>query len=73
MKHRWSDKVDFPLANNSERTCTRGCGWVKLKRHEYPPGSRFGTHWTEYWRELDKFEGQGTPACEPVAAEIAVA
>lgn len=60
MRHRWGDKTVFP--HKSERVCTR-CGLVKVTRHE-SEGAR-DVHWQEFWRGLDRIEGEGTPACEP--------
>ncbi len=48
MKHRWGDKVYFPLANKTEREC-RSCGIVKVSRHEHEGGRDL--HWTEFWRD----------------------
>ncbi len=62
-----SEKTSFPLANKSERQCL-DCGLVKVSRHEYGAGSIHGTHWTEFWRGLDRIECKGTPACEFSAA-----
>lgn len=67
-RHRWSEKTDHPLAHKSERECLNGCGIVKVTRHEFEGGRE--THWTEFWRGLDRFEGKGTPVCEPVDAKM---
>lgn len=64
MKHRWGEKTTFPY--KSERECLNGCRTIKVTWHQAE-----GAHdvdWTEYWRDGDKLECDGTPACEPVAA-----
>ena len=66
-RHRWSDKVEFPLAHKSERECLNGCGIVKVTRHESEAGR--DQHWIEFWRGLDKISVGKTPACEPAAPE----
>jgi hypothetical protein len=54
-RHAWGDPVRF--AYKSERECMNGCGIVKVTRHE-------GTqHWTEFWRDGERIEGDGTPQC----------
>lgn len=58
MKHRWGARE--PKAEKTERECTRGCGTIKVTFH------RGGRHWTEFCRDGEKFEGRGTPVCEPV-------
>ena len=62
MKHRWGDKVDFPLAHKSERTCTNGCGITKVHRHETEGGRE--KHWYEFWRDGERIECEGTPTCD---------
>ena len=61
-RHRWGDKVVIS-PHKTECECLNGCGIVKVSRHEYPAGSIYGTHWTEFWRGLDQIEGKGTPEC----------
>jgi hypothetical protein len=63
-RHRWSEKAVFP--HKSERACLRGCGIVKVTRHE--PDAR-PPHWVEYWRGLDKIDCVGAPVCEPVEVD----
>jgi hypothetical protein len=65
-RHRWGDKVAFP--NKSERECLNGCGTIKVTRHEFQGGRDL--HWTEFWRGLDRIEGEGTPACEPIQEQV---
>jgi hypothetical protein len=62
-RHKWGDKVRFPLANKSEQQCKR-CDMVKVSRREYPPGGE--TYWTEFWRDLERVDdGSGaTPPCD---------
>ncbi|MGA7072115.1 hypothetical protein [Bradyrhizobium sp.] len=60
MKHRWGDKVAFPLANKSECEC-RNCGLVKVSRHECEGGR--DVYWTEFWCDMERIEGDGTPPC----------
>jgi len=64
MKHRWGDKIYFPLAGKTECECRNGCGIVKVSRHECEGGREL--HWTEFWRDAERIEGSGTPACKPV-------
>lgn len=68
-RHRWGDKVQFPLAHKSERECLNGCGIIKVSFHQWD-GAR-DLYWTEFWRGLDKIAGAGeaTPKCEPVRAD----
>lgn len=58
-RHKWGDKVQFPLARKSERECVHGCGIIKVTRHEH------NSHWIEFWRGLEKISVGKTPACEP--------
>lgn len=62
MKHRWGNKVDFPLARKSERTCTNGCGITKVHRYETEGGRE--EHWPEFWRDGERIECERTPACD---------
>ena len=64
-RHRWGDRVQF--AHKSERECMNGCGIVKVSRHESEGGR--GRYWTEFWRDLEQIEGEGTPVCEPVRVD----
>ena len=64
QRHRWGDPLRSE--HKSERECTT-CGLIKVTRHESEGGSDL--HWTEFWRGLDRIEGDGTPACEPVGVE----
>jgi hypothetical protein len=66
MKHRWGEKSVVSL-QKTERECV-GCGIVKVTRHETEAGRDL--HWVEYWRDLEKIECVGTPACEPVNATM---
>lgn len=65
-RHRWGDKVHFPLANKTERECQNGCGITKVSRHETEGGRDI--YWTEFWRGLEQIHGEGTPTCEPLTA-----
>jgi hypothetical protein len=58
-RHRWGDKVHF--AHKSEQQCTR-CETVKVTRHESEGGR--DVYWTEFWRDLEKIEADGTPPCD---------
>jgi hypothetical protein len=60
-RHRWGEKQVFP--HKTERQCLN-CGIVKVGRHEVEGGR--DRYWTEFWRDLDRIECDGTPACEPV-------
>lgn len=60
-RHKWGDKIQFPLAHKSERTCQNGFGITKVTRHESEGGH--DKHWTEFWRGLEQVHGQGTPPC----------
>lgn len=67
-RHRWGDKIDFPLAHKSERTCLQ-CAVVKVSRYENEGGH--DRYWTEFWRGGERIDedgryGRTTPACEPV-------
>lgn len=61
-RHRWGARTVFQF--KTERECLRGCGIVKVTRHE--PGQ---LPWQEFWRGLDKIECEGTPPCEAVAQQ----
>jgi hypothetical protein len=65
-KHRWGEKVVFP--HKSECECLKGCRTIKVARHENEGGH--DVYWTEFWRDGEKIDCAGTPACEPVAAEM---
>lgn len=67
-RHRWSEKTVI-CANKSERECQNGCGIVKVTRHEFEGGRE--VHWQEFWRGLDRIEGEGTPACTGQAKAVA--
>jgi hypothetical protein len=62
-RHSWGARVPFPLARKTERECLNGCGVVKVTRHGIKTR-------TEFWRELDKIEGKGTPACVEVSVDV---
>lgn len=55
-RHRWGEKTVFP--HKSECECLRGCGIVKVSRHEG------NSHWIEYWRGLNRISVGKAPACE---------
>jgi hypothetical protein len=57
--HRWGEKLAVS-AQKSERECS-SCGVVKVGRHEFEGGREI--HWTEFWRGLDRIEGDKTPPC----------
>lgn len=61
-RHRWGFKAVYP--HKSERECLHGCGIVKVTHHQAEGGR--DVHWTEFWRDGEKIEGEGTPACAPV-------
>ena len=65
-RHRWGDKVAIS-PNKTERECLNRCGIVKVTRHESEGGRE--VHWTEFWRGLDRIQGEGTPVCEPATAD----
>lgn len=67
MKHRWGEKTIIN-PNKTERECENGCGIVKVTRHESEGGR--DVHWTEFWRDCGRIEGEGTPVCERVAAAV---
>lgn len=58
-RHRWSDKVRFPL--KTEQCCQR-CDMVKVGRHEFEGGR--DRYWTEYWRDEKRVHCGGTPLCD---------
>ncbi len=62
-RHRWGEKLRFPLAHKSEQCCTR-CDIVKVGRHECPAGRDL--YWTEFWRDGDRIpcEPGKTPPCD---------
>jgi hypothetical protein len=61
MKHRWPKDGNVISPHKTERECQNGCGVVKVTRHE-ADGPR-DVHWVEFWRDLDRIEGEGTPPC----------
>lgn len=67
MKHRWPKDGTVISAHKTERECLNGCGIIKVTRHE-AQGSR-DVHWVEFWRDMERIEGKGTPVCEAVQAE----
>lgn len=67
-RHRWADKV-VVSPNKTERECLNGCRTIKVSRHEFEGGR--DVYWTEFWRDLEKIEGAGTPTCEPIGAVAA--
>lgn len=62
-RHKWGEKLRFPLANKSEQQCTR-CETVKVGRREYPGGRE--VYWTEFWRDEARIavEPGKTPPCD---------
>ena len=68
-KHRWSDKTVFP--HKTERECANGCGIVKVGRHETEGGR--DRYWSEFWRDGERIEGNGTPPCTGRARAVAFA
>lgn len=46
-RHPWGEKIAISI--------------IKVTRHEFEGGRE--VHWQEFWRDLDKIEGDGTPAC----------
>lgn len=66
MTHRWGERV-VVSPNKTERQCLR-CGIVKATRNECEGGRPL--FWTEFWRGLDRIEGDGTPACAPVGDDV---
>lgn len=67
-RHRWPKHGTIISPNKTERECLNGCGTVKVTRHESEGGR--DRHWQEYWRGLDRFEGEGTPVCEPAKEQV---
>ena len=65
-RHKWGDKIAFPLANKSERTCLNGCGITKVSRHENEGG--MDLHWMEFWCGEERIHCVGTPPCTAGAA-----
>lgn len=65
-RHRWGDKIEFPLAHKSERQC-KDCPVIKVSRHETEGGRDI--HWVEFWRGGEQLEAVGTPVCEPVEVQ----
>ena len=63
-RHRWSEKRRFE--HKTEQTCSR-CEIVKVSRRESEGGR--DVYWDEFWRGLDKIEGEGTPICEPAKVD----
>jgi hypothetical protein len=59
-RHRWGAPQRFPF--KTERECLRGCGIVRVTRHEAEGGH--DVHWTEFWRDGEQLPGEGTPPCE---------
>ena len=54
-RHSWGAPTRFLY--KTERACINGCRIVKVTRHES------GEHWTEFYRDGEKIEGEGTPGC----------
>jgi len=69
-RHRWPEHGTVISPNKTERECLNGCGIVKVTRHEFEGGRE--VHWHEFWRDLERIECAGTPACEPIS-EVATA
>lgn len=63
-RHRWGENLAVS-AQKSERECCNGCGVVKVGRHEFEGGREI--HWTEFWRGLERIEGDKTPPCTGAA------
>jgi len=61
-RHRWGERV-VVSRNKTERECQNGCGIVRVTRHEIDGGRE--VHWIEFWRDIDRIEGEGTPPCAP--------
>lgn len=59
-RHKWGDKIQFPLAHKTERTCINGCGITKVSRHEHEGRD---LHWVEFWCGEERIETVGTPPC----------
>ena len=68
MKHRCGDKLAIS-PHKTERECSNGCGIVKVTRHECEGGR--DRHWIEFWRGLDRIEGEGTPPSKGSAKAVA--
>lgn len=66
QRHIWGE-ASRPTRFKTERECSR-CGLVKVTRHEGMAGSPGESHWTEWWRGLERIHAEQTPACEPVVA-----
>lgn len=68
MNHRWKVVNRFPF--KTERECTRGCPIIKVSWHPDGRDSRDpSSHYDEFWKDGEKIERKGTPACEPVQVE----
>ena len=67
-RHRWGAEQRFD--HKTERQCL-DCPIVKVTRRRQNPDGSWSFHRIEFWHDLDQVEGSGTPACEPVAAEVA--
>ena len=66
-RHRWGEKT--PISpSKTERECLNGCRTIKVTRHEFEGGKEI--HWTEFWRDCERIEGEGTPVCEPVMEQV---
>ena len=69
-RHRWPKDATIISPNKSERECLNGCGTIKVTRHEWEGGNFACTHWTEFWRGLDRVDVEGrTPVCEPIEVD----
>lgn len=68
LRHKWGDKVQFPLAHKTERTCKNGCGITKVSRHETEGGH--DVHWTEFWCGKEQIHCEGTPPCTGSARTV---
>ena len=65
-RHRWGPKSVI-TPNKTERECCNGCGIVMVSRHETEGGR--DQHWKEFWRGLDRIEGDRVPVCERIEVD----
>lgn len=64
-RHRWGERQEFE--HKTEKQCLT-CGIVQVSRSEH--NGFYPVYWKEFYRDLDRIECDGTPACEPVEASV---
>jgi hypothetical protein len=60
LHHSWSQPNRLP--HKTERECVR-CGIIRVTRHD---AGDTVIPWVEFWRDGERLDVRGTPACQPV-------